>query len=521
MPSGFAYRCDVGRLGGATSGLRAWLATPIGARSPGRRRTPRWLADLGIRPVDVLATAAVIAAVELNVATASGPSQQPLNALAWGWGAAVGLPVLVRRRWPRGVLIACAVLLLVFYSTDRRDISPVPLLCLPLYDAAAAGFLALAIIIPAFYMTVGLFLVGAAQHAGALALAQEFLPSLVLLLLAILLGDAVRNRRALAAETAQRLRLADEEREREGARRVAEERLRIARELHDTVAHSMATIAVQAASALHVLDAPSGAAPSGAAASGDTAPGAAAPGVRDALAAIRETSKGALADMRVTLSDLRTEDGEVEQAVTRTAGLARLDVLCDAVRAAGAPVSVTVRGEPAALPSEADHSAYRILQESLTNVLRHAGPDAHADVVLCYDPAALTITITDNGACPAGPPSAAAASPGETSAGRSSEPSEPSEPGGPSGPGGPGGHGGPSGHGGHGGPGGHGGHGGSGGHGLAGMAERVTALGGELAAGPRPDGGFQVTARLPLTPPAELAAAELAAAPRPQAAEVP
>jgi signal transduction histidine kinase len=460
-----AYRGDVGRLGGATSGLRAWLATPIGARSPGRRPAPRWLAGLGIRPVDVLATAAVIAAVELNVATASGPSQQPLNALAWGWGAAVGLPVLVRRRWPRGVLIACAVLLLVFYSTDRRDISPVPLLCLPLYDAAAAGFLALAIIIPAFYMTVGLFLVGAAQHAGALALAQEFLPSLVLLLLAILLGDAVRNRRALAAETAERLRLADEEHEREGARRVAEERLRIARELHDTVAHSMATIAVQAASALHVLDAPPAAAPGG------TASGAAPPGVRDALAAIRETSKGALADMRVTLSDLRTEDGvdgEVEQAITRTGGLARLDVLCDAVRAAGAPVSVTVRGEPAALPSEADHSAYRILQESLTNVLRHAGPDARADVVLCYDPAALTITITDNGRCPPAAPAAPAASPAAAT-----------------------------------------------GHGLAGMTERVTALGGEFSAGSRPGGGFQVTARLPL------AAAAEAAALRPRPAEVP
>jgi signal transduction histidine kinase len=430
-------------------------------RSGGRPGALGWLADLGIRPVDVLATAAVIGAVELNVATASGPAQQPLNALAWSWGAAVGLPVLVRHRWPRGVLIACAVLLLLFYSTDRRDISPVPLLCLPLYDAAAAGFLALAIIIPAFYMTVGLFLVGQAQHAGALALAEEFLPSLVLLLLAILLGDAVRNRRALAAETAERLRLADEEREREGARRVAEERLRIARELHDTVAHSMATIAVQAASALHVLDTP----PS-AATPGPVTPSAATPGVRDALAAIRETSKGALADMRVTLSDLRTEDGEVEHAVTRTAGLARLDVLCEAVRAAGAPVSVTVRGEPAALPPEADHSAYRILQESLTNVLRHAGPDARADVVLCYDPDALTITITDNGACPPTVPDAPAASPGATT-----------------------------------------------GHGLAGMAERVTALGGELAAGPRPGGGFQVTARLPLTPPAELAAAR-----RPQAA---
>jgi signal transduction histidine kinase len=484
-----AYRGDVGRLGGATSGLRAWLATPVGVRSGGRPGALGWLADLGIRPVDVLATAAVIGAVELNVATAGGPAQQPLNALAWSWGAAVGLPVLVRHRWPRGVLIACAVLLLLFYSTDRRDISPVPLLCLPLYDAAAAGFLALAIIIPAFYMTVGLFLVGQAQHAGALALAEEFLPSLVLLLLAILLGDAVRNRRALAAETAERLRLADEEREREGARRVAEERLRIARELHDTVAHSMATIAVQAASALHVLDTPPSAVTPGAATPGAVTPSAAAPGVRDALAAIRETSKGALADMRVTLSDLRTEDGEVEQAVTRTAGLARLDVLCEAVRAAGAPVSVTVRGEPAALPPEADHSAYRILQESLTNVLRHAGPDARADVVLCYDPDALTITITDNGGGPAGAPSAPAASPGETSAGRSSGFSE------------------PSGHGGH------GGHGGSGGHGLAGMAERVTALGGELAAGPRPGGGFQVTARLPLTPPAELAAAR-----RPQAA---
>ncbi|MGH3406208.1 MAG: histidine kinase, partial [Streptosporangiaceae bacterium] len=268
----------MGRLGGTTSGLRAWLATPVGVRSGGRLGASRWLADLGIRPVDVLAAAAVIAAVELNVATSSGPSQQPLNALAWGWGAAVALPVLVRQRWPRGVLIACSLLLLLYYITDRRDISPVPLLCLPLYDAAAAGFLALAIIIPAVYMTIGLFLVGAAQHAGALSLTEEFLPSLVLLLLAILLGDAVRNRRALAAETAERLRLADEEHEREGARRVAEERLRIARELHDTVAHSMATIAVQAASALHVLDAPPGAAAPGAAAPGDAAPGDAAPG---------------------------------------------------------------------------------------------------------------------------------------------------------------------------------------------------------------------------------------------------
>jgi len=214
--------------------------------------------------------------------------------------------------------------------------------------------------------------------------------------------------------------------------------------------------------------------------------------VREALTAIRETSKGALADMRVTLSDLRAEDSDVEQAATRTAGLARLDVLCSAVRAAGAPVTVTVEGEPAALPPEADHGAYRILQESLTNVLRHAGPDASADVVLRYGPTAVTVIVTDDGRCPstasAGAPSGAAGAAGAT---------------------------GPR-------TGGHGlagGTGGTGGHGLAGMAERVTDLGGEFAAGPRPGGGFQVTARLPLTP-APTVGSEAGPDPAPSRAEV-
>src|ERR1019366_7125492 len=101
--------------------------------------------------------------------------------------------------------------------------------------------------------TIGWFVVGASTHVGPASLANEFLPSIVVLGLAIMLGDAVRSRRALAAETADRLRLAAEERDTEAARRVAEERLRIARDLHDTVAHSMATITVQAGSALHLL----------------------------------------------------------------------------------------------------------------------------------------------------------------------------------------------------------------------------------------------------------------------------
>jgi signal transduction histidine kinase len=469
----------VDRLRRVTGRLRAWLATPLGG------------APLGVRPVDVLATAAVITAVQLNSVTATGPGQHPLDAVVYGWGVVVGLPVLARRRWPRGVLVACAVLLLLFYSLDQRDISPAPLLCLPLYDAAAAGYVVLSVIIPVFYLTFGLVLVGATTHESLAALASEFLPSIAVLLLAILLGDTVRSRRALAGQTAERLRLAQEEREAEAARRVAEERLRIARELHDTVAHSMATIAVQAASALHVLDVTGSGAPGsgspgrGSAGSGAAGPGAAGPGamgpgtagsgaaggsteagpgrgVRDALAAIRSTSTAALADMRVTLGELRTGADPVDGSETRTAGLERLNSLADAVRAAGAPVSVIVNGEPARLPPAVDHAAYRILQESLTNVLRHAGPDATAQVRLAYAPGALAIEVTSTGPAPAAPADAGladTAGPGHALGG----PHEAAP----------------------------------GGHGLAGMAERTRSLGGEFAAGPCP-GGFAVTARLPL-----------------------
>ena len=228
---------------------------------------------LGIRLIDVGLAVAVFIAVEIDVATGSGPGAAPLNALAYVLGGILVLPVLLRHRWPRFELIACSVLLLLLYYTfDRRDISPAPLLSLPLYDAAVAGYLWLAIVIPAVFMAVGLFVVGASTHQGLVSLAATFLPQIAVLFLAVTLGEVVRSRRALAAETAQRLRVADEEREAEAARRVAEERLRIARDLHDTVAHSMATITVQAGSALHLLD------------GGDS-------NLRRALTAIRATSK--------------------------------------------------------------------------------------------------------------------------------------------------------------------------------------------------------------------------------------
>jgi signal transduction histidine kinase len=415
----------------------------------GAATSPRQLLQaLGIRWIDVGAAALVAVLVELNVVVGGGPGSSPLNNLAYVLGAVLAVPILFRHRWPLGSLVGVAVLMLLYYIVDRRNISPAPLFCLPLYDAAVAGYLAAAIAIPAFFMSVGLFVVDVSTHQGLVALAAEFLPSIAVLALAIMLGEVVRSRRALAAETADRLRLATEEREAEAGRRVAEERLRIARELHDTVAHSMATITVQAGSALHVLG------------PGDQAGGPDG-NLRSALIAIRETSKGALTEMRATLGQLRHETPD-ESAELRAAGLDRLPALCEAVTAAGAPVSLTTEGQPRPVPPAVGHAAYRILQESLTNVLRHAGVQARVAVCLSYEPGALAIRVSDDGVGPL----AAGEAAGLDGAAPGNQPS---------------------------------------GHGLTGMAERAAAVGGSFSAAAGPDGGFEVVARLPLTPPDQAA----------------
>jgi signal transduction histidine kinase len=416
-------------------------------------RPRQLLQSLGVRWIDAGAAALVAVLVELNVVVGGGPGAAPLNAVAYAFGAVLAVPILFRNRWPLGSLVACSVLLFLYYILDRRNISPAPLLCLPLYDAAVAGYLAAAIAIPAFYMSVGLFVVDASTHQGLVALAAEFLPSIAVLVLAIMLGEVVRSRRALAAETADRLRLASEERDAEAGRRVAEERLRIARELHDTVAHSMATITVQAGSALHVL----GQGGQG----GQGGRGGGLDGnLRSALLAIRETSKGALTEMRATLGQLRNETPD-ESAELREAGLDRLPALCEAVTAAGAPVTLTTEGQLRPVPPAVGHATYRILQESLTNVLRHAGPQAHAAVCLTYEPGVLAIRVADDGHGPG-----RAARDGTAIGDRLS------------------------------------------GHGLTGMAERAAAVGGSFSAAAGADGGFVVVARLPAPGPDQNAAGQ-------------
>jgi signal transduction histidine kinase len=252
----------------------------------------------------------------------------------------------------------------------------------------------------------------------------------VLTWLVVLLTGAeiVRVRRERAAEV--RRTRAEEER-----RQASEERLRIARELHDVLAHNISMINVQAGVALHLMD---------------QRPEQA----RTALSAIKEASKEALTEVRSVLGVLR----QVDESAPRSpaAGLARLDDLVARAHAAGITVRKRTTGEPRPLPAGVDLAAFRIIQEALTNVTRHAGPGVTATVHLGYGEDDLLIEVEDDGR----------GAPGDLPRG---------------------------------------------GNGIPGMRERVVALGGQISAGPRTDAeGFRVRARLPVPAPQEEATAAAA-----------
>jgi signal transduction histidine kinase len=221
-------------------------------------------------------------------------------------------------------------------------------------------------------------------------------------------------------EVEQRAEEAERTRDEAAQRRAMEERLRIARELHDSLTHSISVIQVQSGVAEHL-----------ARKRGEEVP--------PALLAIKEAGTDAARELRATLSVLRrAEDGD-------STGLCQLDGLVSRTRAAGLAVTVTVTGTERALPPDVDQAAYRIVQEALTNVSRHAG-EATASVHLEYTPRVLTVQVEDDGS------------------GAGAQPAVP-------------------------------------GLGLIGMRERVSALGGRLHAGPRDGGGFRVRADLPARAP--------------------
>ena len=245
-------------------------------------------------------------------------------------------------------------------------------------------------------------------------------------LVAGVLGHSTQNRRAYLAAVVERARRAEESRDSEAQRRVAEERVRIARELHDLVAHQITLAGAQASVADHLFD---------------TRPEQ----TRKSLKELVETTSNALDDLRATVGLLR-QSGDAASPAEPAPGLSRLPTLLESFRRAGLEVSVHHEGTARPLPPGVDLTAYRVIQEALTNVTKHAGAGS-ARVRLAWSRDRVTITVADDGvgapAVPDRPP----------------------------------------------------------GYGLIGLRERATAVGGQLSAGRRPEGGFLVSTQLPLPSP--------------------
>ena len=333
--------------------------------------------------------------------------------------AAACLALAWRRRYPVAVLVVSAAAVsaysLLGYVNGASLVAPV----LALYAVATQVSVRQSVIAAVATLAVLLTVTAANNPFGHITGGGfDIIPFMVAA--ALFAGIAVANRQAYVASIQDRA-------EQDARRRVDEERLRIARELHDVVAHTMATINVQAGVASHVLS---------------TRPEAAA----ESLLAIKAASKDGLRELRAILNVLRqADDADPTQPVP---GTAQLETLIAGARRAGLDTTLTVTGEPVPLPAAVDLAAYRIVQESLTNAIRHAGP-ATAAVSLGYDRGELRIDVTDTGRGPATGQADQGAGPG-------------------------------------------------GGHGLAGMRERAATVGGRLETGPGPAGGFRVAARLPL-----------------------
>lgn len=250
--------------------------------------------------------------------------------------------------------------------------------------------------------------------------------------LAWVLGDSIRTRRAYYEQLEERATRLEKEREAQAKVAVAAERARIARELHDVVAHNVSVMVVQADGAAYVLD---------------SAPDQA----KKALETISSTGRQALAEMRRLLGVLRTGEHQESGEYVPQPDVEQIDDLVQQCRSSGLPVDFKVEGTPRPLPSGVELTAYRIVQEALTNTRKHGGPNAGASVRLVYFDDGLGLLVEDDG---------------------KGAPHELYEDGGADGEG----------------------------HGLIGMRERVGMVGGTLDAGPRPGGGFRISALLPLKP---------------------
>jgi signal transduction histidine kinase len=389
----------------------------------GRPVTVRWMAlfqrlsgmvDRHPFAADTVVAVALAAFVQVDIWT-SGDYLTASKAIYVPAGLLMTLPLALRRRAPLAVdavvMGTLAAMSLAVGSAPTPDSALIGWL-LATYSVAAHCDRNSALVGGGISLAAGLVWIGI----------DDFLFPVVVFGGAWLAGRLVRQRHGYAVALGERAAALEREREANARVAAAEERARIARELHDILSHSVSVMVVQAGAERMAL-------------------GSGRAATSDALEAIEKTGRQALAEMRRLLGMLRAEGERPAHAPQPT--LAELEQLVSQVRDAGLPVELQVEGQPTSLPPGVAVSAYRIVQEALTNVLKHAGP-ARARVVVRYEQGELELEIADDG----------------HNAGESA----------------------------------------SGGHGLVGMRERVALYGGELDAGARNGGGFVVRARLPIVP---------------------
>jgi signal transduction histidine kinase len=340
----------------------------------------------------------------------------------WAWliDAALVLPLVWRRRFPLAVFGVLASVAFLQWAVGLRFAADAGLL-VALYTVAVGQPRRVAVAAAAV-MEGGVVLAGVRFAPAGDALASViFLSGLVAA--AFFIGTTVQTRRAYLGELVDRAARAERERDQQARLAVTSERTRLARELHDIVAHSLTVVVTLAEAAT---------------ATGATDP----PAAREAMGQVATTGRAALAEMRRLLGVLRTGDDPDPAALAPAPGLDGLDGVVAAARAAGLPVRLTVGGRPRPLTAAMDATAYRIVQESLTNVLKHAVEPSAVEVVVRWGEESLVLQVSDDGRSAAG----------------DDEP----------------------------------------GHGLIGMRERLALFGGELSAGPAVAGGWRVRAELPV-----------------------
>ncbi|CAN5908763.1 sensor histidine kinase [soil metagenome] len=388
---------------------------------------PPWRHRSQDRPVDL--GPAVIAAVVTVLAAGRWSDdvtalRQP-DAVAYGLLLLAAAALTVRKVYPAPVIALTTVVAIVYpqlgYPANGVFLLP---LIIAVFSAMARGRRVPAVAGVAVYLVAFVVLGVLPGEVGS----EGVLSVPVWLGATLLAGEGARNRRAFFAEAHQRATETQRTREEEAKRRAGEERIRIAREVHDVVSHSIAMINVQAGVAAHLLD--------------DDPEQA-----RTALVAIRDASRDALRDLRTTLGVLRDVDADVDDR-TPTPGLARLDDLMERTRTAGLDVEVERTGTVRPLLAGVDVAAYRIVQEAVSNVLRHAGAST-VTIGIDHGTDVLTVEVVDDGAGDTREPGRGVPTTVE-------------------------------------------------GNGIRGMHERAAALGGIVETGPASQGGFRVTARLPL-----------------------